>query len=48
MYWYLVTTATNLINNVIVYNGSDPYTPPAGSTLKSSATLYNVGDTFNG
>jgi len=47
MKWYLVTTA-NIVNNVIVYDGTSPYTPEAGLTLKSSTNLYNIGDTFNG
>ena len=47
MNWYLVD-ANNVVQNRIVYDGVSAYTPDVGLTLKSSATMYKMGDTFNG
>jgi len=38
----------NTVMNCIVYDGSSPFTAPAGQQLVSSANVYNIGDAYSG
>lgn len=40
---YALVDENNVVVNVIEYNGSDPYTPPAGLTIKSVDDWIDIG-----
>jgi hypothetical protein len=46
--WTTITAPINTVMNVIVYNGTDPYTPADGLALQPSANVYQIGDAYNG
>ena len=44
----MVVTASGLVDNVIVYDGSSPFTPPTGIELIEATDNAEPGGTWNG
>jgi hypothetical protein len=44
----LIVTATGLVDNVIVYDGVSPFTPPTGIELRLADDNAEPGGTWNG
>ena len=44
----LIVTATGLVDNVIEYDGSAPFTPPTGQELREADNNAEPGGTWNG
>ena len=44
----LIITATGVVDNVIEYDGSAPFTPPTGMELREAGENAEVGGTWNG
>ena len=44
----LIVTATGLVDNVIEYDGSAPFTPPTGMELRVADNNAEPGGTWNG
>ena len=44
----LIVSATGAVDNVIEYDGSAPFTPPAGQELREADANAEVGGTWNG
>jgi hypothetical protein len=44
----LIITASGLVDNVIEYDGSAPFTPPTGQELRVASNDAEVGGTWNG
>ena len=44
----MIVTATGLVDNVIEYDGSSPFTPPTGIELRLAADNAEPGGTWNG
>ena len=44
----LIVTATGLVDNVIVYDGVSPFTPPTGMELREADANTEPGGTWNG
>ena len=44
----LIVTATGLVDNVIEYDGSSPFTPPSGMELREASANAEAGGTWNG
>ena len=44
----LIISATNVVDNVIEYDGSAPFTPPSGMELREATADAEVGGTWNG
>ena len=44
----LIITATGAVDNVIVYDGSAPFTPPTGQELRVATNDAEPGGTWNG
>ena len=44
--WVNVLVPPGTVLNSIVYNGTDPYTPPQGSELKQIPNTYQIGDYY--
>jgi len=45
---YALIDSNNIVQNIIVYNGTAQYTPPAGLTLVPipHGTVLDIGDTY--
>ena len=44
----MIVTATGVVDNVIVYDGVSPFTPPAGIELREAGANAEPGGTWNG
>jgi len=44
----LIISATNVVDNVIEYDGSSPFTPPSGMELREADANAEIGGTWNG
>ena len=44
----LIITATGVVDNVIEYDGSAPFTPPTGQELREAGENAEIGGTWNG
>ena len=44
----LIISATNVVDNVIEYDGSAPFTPPTGQELRVATDDAEPGGTWNG
>ena len=44
----MIVTATGLVDNVIVYDGVSPFTPPTGIELRLAGDNAEPGGTWNG
>ena len=44
----LIITASGLVDNVIEYDGSAPFTPPSGQELRVATNDAEPGGTWNG
>ena len=44
----LIITATGVVDNVIEYDGSAPFTPPTGQELRVADANAEVGGSWNG
>ena len=44
----LIITASGLVDNVIEYDGSAPFTPPTGQELRVATADAEIGGTWNG
>ena len=44
----LIITATGVVDNVIEYDGSPPFTPPSGIELREATADAEIGGTWNG
>ena len=44
----LIVTATGVVDNVIEYDGSSPFTPPTGQELREADANAEIGGTWNG
>ena len=44
----LIITATGVVDNVIEYDGSAPFTPPTGQELREADNNAEPGGTWNG
>ena len=44
----MIVTATGLVDNVIEYDGSSPFTPPSGIELRLADDNAEPGGTWNG
>ena len=44
----LIITASGLVDNVIEYDGSAPFTPPTGMELREAGENAEVGGSWNG
>jgi hypothetical protein len=44
----LIITASGVVDNVIEYDGSAPFTPPTGQELRVAGENAEVGGTWNG
>jgi hypothetical protein len=44
----LIITASGLVDNVIEYDGSAPFTPPTGQELREATADAEPGGTWNG
>ena len=44
----LIITATGVVDNVIEYNGTAPFTPPTGQELREAGENAEPGGTWNG
>ena len=44
----LIITATGVVDNVIEYDGSAPFTPPTGMELREAGENAEAGGTWNG
>ena len=44
----LIITATGVVDNVIEYDGSAPFTPPTGQELRVATDDAEIGGTWNG
>ena len=44
----LIITATGVVDNVIVYDGVSPFTPPTGMELREADANAEPGGTWNG
>jgi len=44
----MIVTATGLVDNVIVYDGVSPFTPPTGIELREADDNAEPGGTWNG
>ena len=44
----MIVTATGLVDNVIEYDGSSPFTPPSGIELRLAGANAEPGGTWNG
>ena len=44
----LIVTATGVVDNVIVYDGVSPFTPPTGMELREADANAEPGGTWNG
>ena len=44
----LIITASGLVDNVIEYDGSAPFTPPTGQELRVADNNAEIGGTWNG
>ena len=44
----MIVTATGLVDNVIVYDGVSPFTPPTGIELRLADNNAEPGGTWNG
>jgi len=44
----MIVTATGVVDNVIVYDGVSPFTPPAGIELREADNNAEPGGTWNG
>ena len=44
----LIITASGKVDNVIEYDGSSPFNPPAGMELREATADAEVGGTWNG
>jgi hypothetical protein len=44
----LIISATNVVDNVIEYDGSSPFNPPSGMELREADANAEVGGSWNG
>ena len=44
----LIISATNVVDNVIEYDGSSPFTPPSGMELREADANAEIGGSWNG
>ena len=44
----LIITASGVVDNVIEYDGSSPFTPPTGMELREAGENAEIGGSWNG